>query len=266
MSNGHTFIQADFPMYEGTKVPHLRIAEGDVAPYVLLPGDPGRVELISQLFDQYEIVGSNREFKVGTGEYNGKSVSVCSTGIGGSSTEIAVLELLKLKAKCLLRIGGTGAIQEGIDCGDLIINTGSVRIGGTSHHYARPEYPAVANHYVVQALIEACEELGYRYHLGIGATTSSFYHGQGRDLTGSNYSSGIIEEMQSLGVLNLEMESETLLTLASVMGAYAGTLLVVHANRATNQWLVDYEESQMKLCRAALHAIDKLIHRGVVKL
>ncbi|MEK8130381.1 nucleoside phosphorylase [Paenibacillus filicis] len=259
------FIQADFPLYEGTKVPHLRISEGDTASCVLLPGDPGRVDLIGQLFDEYSIISSNREFKVGTGAYKGNPVSVCSTGIGGPSTEIAVLELLRLKAKCLLRIGGTGAIQEGIECGDMIINTGSVRLGGSTGHYARPEFPAVANHYVVQALIEACEELGCRYHLGIGATTSSFYHGQGRTVGPYNYSSDIIDEMKSLGVLNLEMESETLLTIASVMGAYAGTLLVVHANRITNQWLVDYEEAQMKLCQVALHAVTKLIARGVVQ-
>jgi uridine phosphorylase len=258
------FIQADFPLYEGTKVPHLRISEGETAPYVLLPGDPARVELIRGLFDEYDIISSNREFKVGTGMYKGNPISVCSTGIGGPSTEIAVLELLRLKAKCLIRIGGTGAIQEGIECGDMIINTGSVRLGGTTAHYARPEYPALANHNVIQALVEACEELGYRYHLGIGATTSSFYHGQGRDVAPHNYSAGIIEEMKGLGVLNLEMESETLLTIASVMGVYAGTLLVVHANRITNQWLVDYEESQMKLCKAALLAVDKLITRGVV--
>ncbi|WP_080835282.1 nucleoside phosphorylase [Cohnella massiliensis] len=260
MSN--TFINADFPMYDGDKVPHLRISEGQVAPYVLLPGDPARVDLIGGLFDSYEIVGANREFKIGTGDFKGDSVSVCSTGIGGPSTEIAVLELLQLNAKCLLRIGGTAAIQEGIDCGDLIINTGSVRLGGSTNHYARPEYPALAHYAVVQALIEACKELGYRYHLGIGATTSSFYNGQGRSVSRHNYSENIIEEMQGLGVLNLEMESETILTLASLMGAYAGTLLVVHANRATNKWLVDYEESQLKLCKAALRAVQILIHKG----
>src|SRR5690606_26023108 len=118
-------------------------------------GDPGRVDLIQSQFDNYEIVGFNREFKVGTGQYQGNSVSVCSTGIGGPSTEIAVLELLQLKAKYLLRIGGTAAIQEGIECGDFIINTGSVRMGGSSNHYARPEYPAVANFKVVQALVES---------------------------------------------------------------------------------------------------------------
>jgi len=259
-----TFIQADFPLYEGTKVPHLRIAEGDIAPFVLLPGDPGRVDLISDLFDPYRIVSSNREYKVGTGAYNGHPVSVCSTGIGGPSTEIAVLELLHLKAKCLLRIGGTAAIQEGIQCGDVIINTGSVRLGGTSAHYARPEYPAIANHHVVQALVEACEELGLTYHLGIGATTSSFYNAQGRTKSGFNYSSDIIDEMKALRVLNLEMESETILTLASVLGAYAGTLLVVHCNRITNEWLVDFEESQLKMCKAALRAVEILTKKGVV--
>lgn len=256
------FIQADLPRYEGTKVPHLGISEGDISPYVLLPGDPGRVDLMQGLFDSYHIINSNREFKVGTGDFNGNTISVCSTGIGGPSTEIAVLELLQLKARCLLRIGGTAAIQEGIECGDLIINTGSVRMGGTTSHYARPEYPALANHYLVQALIETCEELGYRYHLGIGATTSSFYNAQGRSLTPHNYSANIIEEMKALRVLNLEMESETLLTLASILGAFAATLLVVHCNRITNQWLVDYEESQLKMCKVGLYTMEKMIKKG----
>lgn len=262
MSN--RFIQADFPMYEGNKVPHLRVSKEDIAPVVLLPGDPGRVDLIGGLFDDYEIKGANREFKVGTGQYNGNAVSVCSTGIGGPSTEIAVVELLKLDVQCLIRIGGTAAIQEHIECGDIIINTGSVRLGGSSNHYARPEYPAIASYHVVKALVESCEELGHRYHLGIGATTSSFYNAQGRNMSPYNYSSHIVEEMSALGVLNLEMESETILTLSSVMKAYAATLLVVHANRITNKWLVDFEPSQLKMCQVALHAVDKLMKNGVV--
>jgi uridine phosphorylase len=258
MDANHRFVQADFPKYEGNKVPHLRITENELAPFVLLPGDPGRVELIGDLFDDYSIVGDNREFKVGTGSYKGQNISVCSTGIGGSSTEIALLELIELQAHTFLRMGGTGAIQEHIKCGDLIINTGSVRLGGTSTHYARPEYPAVSDYRLVNALVEACEELGYTYHIGIGGTTSSFYHGQGRTVTGVNYSEQIINELQGLNVLNMEMESETILTLASIMKKCAATLLVVHANRITNEWLIDYEESQLKLCKVALHAMNKI--------
>lgn len=260
---GHTFIKADFPMYEGNKVPHLRVSEEHIAPVALLPGDPGRVNLIGEhLMDQFKILGDNREFRIGTGYYQENPVTVCSTGIGGPSTEIAVLELIKLGVKHLIRIGGTGAIQEGIECGDLIINTGSVRLGGTSSAYARVEYPAVANFHVVKALVDSCEELGYTYHLGIGGTTSSFYHAQGRSLNEVNYHAGIIEELKGLNVLNLEMESETILTLASVMGVSAATLCVVHANRITNKWLVDYEEAQMKLCKVALHAVQKLTKNG----
>ena len=263
MANNHTYISADFPLYEGNKVPHLRVTTEDVAPYVLLPGDPGRVELIGSLFDNYSIKSSNREFKLGTGKYKDQLISVCSTGIGGPSTEIALLELIQLNAKCFLRIGGTGAIQEHIKCGDLIINTGSVRLGGTSSHYARLEYPAVANYLLVNALVETCEELGYPYHVGIGGTTSSFYHGQGRNVTDVNYNNNIINELRGLNVLNLEMESETILTLASVMGKLAATLLVVHCNRITNEWLVDYEESQIKLCNVGLHTFKKLKEKGV---
>lgn len=256
------YIDADFPRYEGTKVPHLRVNQEDISPYVLLPGDPSRVDLIGKLMDRYEIVNSNREFKVGNGVYQERPVSVCSTGIGGPSAEIALLELIELQARNFIRIGGTAAIQEGIACGDLIINTGSVRLGGTSTHYARPEYPALSDHFIVQALVESCEELGYPYHVGIGASASSFYHAQGRNVGDINYSDHIIDELRSLKVLNLEMESETILTLASVMGVFAATVCVVHCNRITNQWLVDYEESQMKVCQVALNAIQKLKGRS----
>lgn len=262
MDKNKKYVKADFPLYDSDKVPHLRLTESDVSKFVLLPGDPDRVELIGNLLDDYKIKASNREFKVGTGSYKEKQISVCSTGIGGPSTEIALLELMQLQSEHFLRIGGTAAIQEHIECGELIINTGSVRLGGTSEHYARKEYPAVSNYHLVQSLIESCEELGYKYHLGIGATSSSFYHAQGRNINTLNYSENIIEELQALNVLNLEMESETILTLASVMKKYAATLLVVHCNRVTNEWLVDYEESQLKLCRVALNAIYKYIKKG----
>lgn len=258
------YISADFPLYEGKKVPHLRVSGENIAPFALLPGDPGRVNLIGDhLMDQFTILSDNREFRIGTGRYQNLPVTVCSTGIGGPSTEIAVMELIQLGVKYLIRIGGTAAIQEGIECGDLIINTGSVRLGGTSSVYARIEYPAVANFHVVKALVESCEELGFKYHVGIGGTTSSFYHAQGRTLNEVNYHANIVEELRGLKVLNLEMESETLLTLASVMGVFAATICVVHCNRITNKWLVDYEESQMKLCKVALHTVQKLSKNGV---
>lgn len=109
------------------KDPHLLLAPGDIAPVVLLPGDPGRVEMFIELCDDFKIVASNREYKIGTGTYQGHPVSVCSTGIGAASAEIAIVELIELGAKALIRIGGTGVIREDLKVGDMVITTGSMR-------------------------------------------------------------------------------------------------------------------------------------------
>ena len=69
---------------------HLKIREGDIGKYVILCGDPGRCEKIANYFDDAQFVGFNREYKIYTGYLNGEKISVCSTGIGGPSTAIAV--------------------------------------------------------------------------------------------------------------------------------------------------------------------------------
>ncbi len=83
-------------------------------------------------------------------------------------------------ADTFIRVGSTGAIQPGIEIGDLIIAKAAVRLDGTSKQYVRVEYPAVADLEVTLALIEAAESLDVRYHVGITASTDSFYLGQGR--------------------------------------------------------------------------------------
>ena len=64
---------------------HIQVAPGEVGEYVILPGDPGRCDLIASYFDEPKLVAHNREFKTYTGTLDGKKVSVTSTGIGGPS-------------------------------------------------------------------------------------------------------------------------------------------------------------------------------------
>ena len=163
----------------GERVYHLMLKPGDIAPYVLLPGDPERVPKIAEFWDESKEVARHREYVTYTGRYKGTEISATSTGIGGPSAAIAVEELAQVGAKTLIRVGSTGSIQKDITVGDLIIATGAVRLDGTSKQYVRAEYPALANYEVVLALIEAAESLGVKYHLGIIASTDSFYTGQG---------------------------------------------------------------------------------------
>lgn len=249
-------VAADRPWVYG-KAPHLRLGPGSVAPFALLPGDPGRVDQIGDLLENFQIIASNREFRTGRGRYRGIDVMVTSTGIGGPSTEIAVIELLNLGVRTLIRVGGCGAIQPHIGPGDLIISTGAVRLGGASVQYAPPEFPAIAYHEVVMALVQAAGQARAPYHVGVGATTATYYEGQGRVAVPGHplhRNDRLLDELRALGVLNLEMEAETIFTLATIYGARSGAILAVHGNRYTDAWLTDFEPYLLAACRIALSA------------
>lgn len=237
------------PQFESASAPftaeglnyHLRIGPQDVAPTVLLPGDPGRVALISSGWDTFKEVGNNREFVTHTGTLEGEAISAISTGIGNPAMATVVESLARLGSRTLLRVGTTGGIQPEIELGDLIIASGAVRLDGASQAYVRPEYPAAAHPEAVMALIQACEELGYRYHVGVTASTDSWYLGQGRpgwQDYAPGFSRQLLPDLQAAGVLNFEMESSALLTLAGLYKLRAGAIFAVVANRNDNSFRV----------------------------
>ena len=262
--NNKIITNASNPIIDG-KAPHLKCTKNDISEIVLLPGDPGRVRMVGKFCDEFRIVSENREYTVGVGTYKNICITVCSTGIGASSTEIAVLELIELGAKVLIRIGGTGVLKKNIELGDLVINTGAIRRGGSTNFYAPIEYPAIASYEVVQSLVSACQNKNQKFHLGISGSVGSFFAGQGRQILGKDFNSeAVLKEYINLNVINLEMESETIMTLGSIFGVLTGSICAVHANRITDEWLVNFEEPQENMCRVVLEACvdlhDKLIN------
>jgi len=237
---------------------HLEVGPGDVASAVLLPGDPGRVATITETWDDAEVVGDHREYRTATGAYEGTPVSVTSTGVGSPSAAIAVEELARVGAETLIRVGSCGGIQPETDVGDLVITSGAVRQEGTSDEYVREDYPAVADHAVVAALGAAAEELGYDYHVGLTASTDSFYAGQSREGFEGFRARGAeesIEELVEAGVLNFEMEASAILTLAGIYGLRAGAVCTVYADRTTGEFRVTGER---RAARTASLAVSKL--------
>lgn len=255
-------VSASSPAIDG-KMPHIMCTKEDIGEIVLLPGDPGRVAMFENLLERFRIITSNREYTVGTGYYKDVKITVCSTGIGGSSTEIAVVQLIALGAKALIRIGGTGVLKEEIENGSMVINTGAVRMGGVSEFYVPLSYPAIASFEAVDCLKRACETRKLAYAMGIGVSVSSFYHGQGRSLPfESDYNEQeILDKYARWNVINMEMEAETLFTLSSVYNVLSGSICYVHCNRITNQWLVENEACQNEMCLTALDASWKLYHQ-----
>jgi len=230
--------EADRPVNpEGTQY-HIHLSPGDLPRVVLLPGDPGRVPALAGVWDEWKEVAHHREYRSASGTYMGVPLGACSTGIGGPSTEIALNELAAIGCDTFIRLGTTGGLQEYIRAGDVVISTAAVRWDGASDSYAPPEYPAVSSYEVVLALIQACEKLGLTYHLGISASTSSFYAGQSRPSFG-DYEGGVpgrVDRAQAMGVTNFEMEAATIFTLCSLFNLRAGAACVVVADRFRNEF------------------------------
>jgi len=251
--------KAEHPII-GDRQYHISCAPGELHRYVLMPGDPERVLKIASQWDSSEEVGCHREYRSVRGRYQGVDISACSTGIGSPSTAIACEELLAIGCDTFIRVGSTGAIRSDIDCGDMIINTGSLRMEGTSSQYVRMEYPALANYEVLLALIQACENLELRYHLGVGASTDSFYLGQGRPGFSGYWTSmadGLVSDLRNAGVLNFDMECSCLFTLSQIYGARAGSICAVFANREKDEFKMVGEEDCAKCASEAVKILTE---------
>lgn len=230
---------ASFPKVEAGKHYHVRVAEGDVGRFVLVPGDPDRVPIIANFLGSVKKISEHREFTVYNGEVLGELVTVCSSGIGSPATAIVVEELARAGARTFLRVGTCGAIQKQIDLGDLIIAHAAVRLEGTSRQYVLPEYPAAADPLAVLALARASRTVGKKFHVGVTASTDSFYVGQSRPGYRDYFpeaSRHLIKQMQQARVLCFEMESSSLFTICSLFGLRAGAIFSVIAHRVTDRF------------------------------
>ena len=240
---------------------HVEVGTGDVADAVLLPGNPERVDKVTALWDDHEEVAHHREYRTATGTYEGTPISVTSTGIGSPSAAIAVEELARVGVDTFVRVGSCGAIQPGMDVGDLVITTGAVRQEGTSDEYVREDYPATADGEVVSALVAAAERLGYEYHTGITMSADSFYAGQGRpgfegfEAAGSDE---LVAALRNANVKNIEMEASAILTIANVYGLRAGAVCSVYANRLTGEFRTEGESRAAETASLAVKLLARM--------
>jgi uridine phosphorylase len=209
------------------------------ATVAIVPGDPARVEPIASATDRPEFLASRREFTSWLGWVGDDPIVACSTGIGGPSVSIAVEELAQLGVRTFLRVGTTGGIQPGIEPGDVIVTTGAVRLDGASLHFAPMEFPAVSDFECATALVDATRAAGLVPHIGVTASSDTFYPGQERyDTYSGNVTRrfrGSLADWQAMGVLNYEMESATLFTMCSSLGLRAGCVNGVLVNRTETE-------------------------------
>lgn len=246
---------------------HINIRPSDAGGYAILPGDPGRCEKIAAYLGDPVHISTNREFNVWRGTLLGERVMVCSTGIGGPSTAIAVEELAACGVHTFIRIGTCGGIALKVKPGDVVIASGAVRQDGTSREYAPIEFPAVSDTDVLIALRDAASELKYPNHTGIAQSKDAFY-GQHRPdkMATSSELHAKWDAWKKLGVLASEMESSTLFTVASLLGVRAGAVFHVIWNqeRASAGLDTDADESHEtdSAIKVAVRATELLIARS----
>ena len=244
---------ARFP-WRGGRPPHIPAGPGEVPQIVLLPGDPARVDMAVEALTDFRIVGQIREFRFGVGTWDGVPIGVCSTGIGGPSTEIAIVELANLGMEIAIRIGGMGAINPDIALGELLVVTEALRGSGAAAHYAAQHERVLADAVVVEQLCNAALQFGLQSRRGIAATTDSYYAGQGRPYRPGGTWQDTTSAWAAKGADCLEMETETVLAVSTSLNVSAGAVLGAHNNRTTDHWLEDYAQTQRNLIRAGAAA------------
>jgi uridine phosphorylase len=217
----------------GERQYHIGLGPGQLAEYILLPGDPDRTARIAARLDSVELEHRHREFASATGSFRGHRISIVSTGIGTDNVEIVLAEVLAITERpTFIRVGSSGALQPEIALGDLVISSGAVRLETTTSWFVSDGYPAIAHHEAVLALIEAADRLGHRAHVGITATAPGFFGAQGRPIERLPIRyPDLAAEMARQRVLNFEMEASALFTLASLAGCRAGVVCAVYAQR-----------------------------------
>jgi uridine phosphorylase len=240
---------------------HVGLGPGDVGEYVLVPGDPFRTPLIAKHLDGAKEIAFSREYRTFTGTLNGVKVSAMSTGMGGPSVAIGIEELHELGVHTLLRVGTCGALQPDVKMGDLVIALGSVRSEGTPDAYVPKEYPAVASLDVVEALRDAAEAAGVRYHVGMMRSVDALYSDLVPDQMPRPDLRAELEMWTKAGIIGNDMETSTLFIVSRLRQMRAGTVCLTVDEVGAGE-IHHLDPSYMdRMLEVAVDAVRRLIAR-----
>jgi len=217
---------------------HIGAKPGEIAPRVLLPGDPLRAKWIAETYLEDAKCYSNVRGMLGfTGTYEGVSVSVQGSGMGMPSASIYYHELLaEYGATSLIRVGSCGALTEDLQLRDVVAASASstdsamnrVRFDGLV------DYAPVASFELLRTAVDVAAALGVPVHVGQVFAADAFYTDR----------PDLFDRLAAYGVLAVEMESAALYTLAARFKARALTLLTVSDHIKTGAHTTAQEREQ----------------------
>ena len=272
---------------------HLHLRPEELADNVILVGDPGRVELIAEYFDEKEFRRESREFVSVTGKYKGVRMTALSTGIGTDNIDIVMNELDALanidfetrevkpehRTLNILRIGTSGAIQPDIKLGDFVFSHISVGCDGLMNWYADREKIAMPeieeafkqhtgwnkhlpDPYFVRAGEKMIEKFKDYTVKGMTVAASGFYGPQGRVLRMQLAMPDMLDTFESFRfgeerVTNFEMEGSAIAGIAAHLGHNAGTVCYIIAHRHHKDSNPDYKKDIKRLIELCLDRLSE---------
>jgi uridine phosphorylase len=271
---------------------HLKIRPEQLAHHVLLVGDPGRVNMVSSMFDSVQHKIQNREFVTHTGTYRAVPFTVLSTGIGTDNIDIVLNELdalvnIDLHSRTpnklhvplnLIRLGTSGALQEDIPVDHFVASEYGLGMDGLLHFYRHsfeeeaPLLQAFLDHvkwpeklnmpYLVKGNEGLLSLLGQDVFKGITATASGFYGPQGRTLRISPSFPDLNERLTTFHafgkrITNFEMETSALFGLGRLLGHRTATICAIIANRIRKEYSKDYKKPVEKMIGTVLDRLSQ---------
>ena len=286
------FEESELILNQDGSVFHLHVKPEQLAHKVILVGDPGRVSLVASHFTDIEMEVQSREFHSITGKYQGKRITVASTGIGCDNIDIVVNELDALvnidfatrteKAEKtsleIVRIGTCGGLQEYTPVGTFIVSEKSIGFDGLLNFYAgRNEVcnlaledaftkhmhwnPQLCAPYVIEADEELTNRIGGDDMVhGITIACGGFYGPQGRQLRiplADPDQNAKVEsfEYEGMHITNFELESSALAGLSKLLGHKATTCCMVIANRLIKEANTGYKSTIDNLIKEVLERV-----------
>ncbi len=199
---------------------HILAKKEDIAPRVIVAGDPARIKQLSTMLEKPRLVNDNRQLLVYTGEYKGVPVTVATHGIGSGSATIVFEELAMLGAKAIIRLGSAGALTPKLDIGDYVVVTGATYIcnGNSLGMYAQGYcLPSAPSPDITYSLIKTSERYGSKYVAGPVFSSDAFYAEDPE----------FAKKWSEKGIVAVEMECAGLFALGWMRGFKTGALLVI---------------------------------------
>jgi DeoD family purine-nucleoside phosphorylase len=227
---------------------HLRAEPGDYAEAVLTPGDPLRAEHIARtFFSDVRQVNRERGMLGYTGTFEGRPISVQSTGMGCPSAAIVFEELIQLGAKRIVRTGTCGGLQPDQGLGDLIVAISAVPSDRTMLTYTSGEpHAPTADFELVHAAVHQAKHDGQPVLVGPVVSSDTFY----------DPDPGRAQRWSDRGVLAVEMEAAILFTIAALRKVSAACLLTVSDVIVAGEFVrISDEELRAAVDRMTLLAI-----------